>query len=68
MAERNAYNILVGNPERKRLLGKSRRRWEDNIIIDLRGSVWEGVDWMHLTQDKEQWRAPLNTVMNHRFS
>jgi hypothetical protein len=49
MAEmRNAYNILVGKPEGKRLLERRRHRWEDNIRMDLREIGWEGVDWMHL--------------------
>jgi hypothetical protein len=45
---RNAYKIVVGKPERKRSLGKPRRRWEDNIRMDLREIGWEGVDWIHL--------------------
>jgi hypothetical protein len=45
---RNAYKILVGKPEGKKALGRPRRRWEDNIRMDLRGIGWEGVDWMHL--------------------
>jgi hypothetical protein len=60
----NAYNILVGKPERKRQLGRRRCRWDDNIRIDLRGIVWEGVDWIHLAQDRDHWRADVNTVMN----
>jgi len=45
---RNAYKILVGKPEGKRPLGRPRRRWEDNIRMDLREIEWQGVDWMHL--------------------
>jgi hypothetical protein len=52
---RNAYKILVGNPEGKRPLGKSRRRWRDNIRMDLREMGWENVGWMHLAQDEGQW-------------
>jgi hypothetical protein len=43
-----------------------RRRWEDNIKMDLRETGWEGVDWIHLAQDMDQWRAVVNTVMNSR--
>jgi hypothetical protein len=53
--------------ERNRQLGKARRRWEDNVRIDLR-EIWrEGVDWMHLAQDRDQWPAPVNTVTNFWF-
>jgi hypothetical protein len=45
---RNAYKILVGYPEGKRLLGRSSRRWEDNIIMNLREIEWESMDWIHL--------------------
>jgi hypothetical protein len=55
---------LVGNPERKRQLGRPRCRWEDNIRMDLKKIGWEGVDWMHLAQDWDQWRAVMNTVTN----
>jgi hypothetical protein len=59
------YNkILIGKPERKRPVRRSRRIWEDNIRMDLRKIGWEGVDWMHLAQDGEQWRALVNTVMD----
>jgi hypothetical protein len=61
---RNVRNILVGKPEGKRLLGRPRHRWENNIRIDLREIGWEGVDWMHLTRNRGQWRAVVNTVMN----
>jgi hypothetical protein len=61
---RNAYKILVGIPEGKRSLGRPRRRWEDNIRMDLMEIRWERVDWMHLVQDMDRWRAVVNTVMN----
>jgi hypothetical protein len=65
-AVRGAY-ILVGRPEGRRLLGRPRRRWEDNIKMDLR-EIWFGdVDWIHLVQDRDRWRAPVNTVMNLRI-
>jgi hypothetical protein len=64
--KRNAYRILVGKPEGKRPLGRSRRRWEDNIIIDLREIGRGGMDWIDLDQDRDQWRALVNTVMNLR--
>jgi hypothetical protein len=51
---RNAYNILFGKPEGKRPLGRPRRRRKANIRMDLRETGWEGVDWMHLAQDRDQ--------------
>jgi len=61
---RNAYRILVRRPEGKRSLGGPRRRWEDNIRMDLRDIGWDCVDWKHLAQDRDQRRAVVNTVMN----
>jgi hypothetical protein len=63
---RNAYNILVGRPRGKRPLGRPRRRWEDNIRMGLREIGWGGAGWMHLRQDRDQWWAVVNTVMNLR--
>jgi transcription termination factor 2 len=63
---RNAYRIFVGKPEGKRPLGRPRRRWVDNIKIDLREIGWDGVNWIDLAQDRDQWRALVNTVMNLR--
>jgi hypothetical protein len=63
---RSACRILVGKPEGKRPLGRPRRRWEDNIKMDLREIGWGGVDWIDLVQDRDQWRALVNTVMNLR--
>jgi hypothetical protein len=63
---KNAYNILVEKPEGKRPLGRHRRRWEYNIKIYLGKIRWEGVDWIHLAQDRDQWRAVVNTVINTR--
>jgi hypothetical protein len=53
-------------PERKRALGRPRRRWEDGIIMDLRETGWGSVDWIQLAQDRDRWRALVNTVMNLR--
>jgi hypothetical protein len=66
--KRNAYRVLVGNPEGKRSLGRPRRRWEDNIRMDLIEEVWGGMDWIDLAQDRDQWRALVNTVMNFRVT
>jgi hypothetical protein len=63
---RNAYRILVGKPEKKRPLGRPRRRWVYNIKIDLREIGWGGMHWIDLVQDRNQWRALVNTVMNLR--
>jgi hypothetical protein len=62
----NAYRILVGKPEGKRPLGSIRRMWENNIKIDLRETGWDDMDWISLAQDRDQWRALMNTVMNLR--
>jgi hypothetical protein len=65
--KRNAYRLLVGKPEGKRPLGRLRRRWVDNIRMDLEEIGWFGVDWIGLTQDRDQWRALVNAVTNLRF-
>jgi len=60
---RGVHKVLVGKPEGKRSLGRPRRRWEDNIKMDL----WEvggSGDWMELAQDRDRWQALVNTVMN----
>jgi hypothetical protein len=61
---RNAYSILVGKSEGKRPLGRSKRRWENNIRMDLSEIGWKGVDWIHLTLGRDQWLAVVNTVTN----
>jgi hypothetical protein len=65
--KRNAYRILVGKPAGKRPLGRPRRRWEDNIRMDLRDRMgWYGMDWIDMAQDRDPWRALVNTVMKLR--
>jgi hypothetical protein len=64
---RGAYNILVGRAEVRRLLGRPRSRWEDNIKMDLRDIGFGDADWIHLAQDRDRCRALVNTVMNLRF-
>jgi hypothetical protein len=63
---RSAYNILVGKPEGSRPLRRPRRRWKDNIKMDLREIGFGDVDWIRLAQDRDRWRALVNTVMNLR--
>jgi hypothetical protein len=64
--KRNSYMILVGKPERNKLLREARHRWVDNIKMDIREIGWDGVDWIYLAQDRDQWRALVNTVMKLR--
>jgi hypothetical protein len=64
--KRIEYRILMGNPEGKRPLGRPRRRWVDNIKIDLREIGCDGMDWIDLAQNRDQWRALVNAVMNLR--
>ncbi|KAJ4438918.1 hypothetical protein ANN_14872 [Periplaneta americana] len=63
---RNAYRVLVGRPEGKRLLGRPRRMWADNIKMDLREVGYDGRDWINLAQDRDQWRAYARAAMNLR--
>jgi hypothetical protein len=65
-AKRNACMILVVKPQGKRPLRRPRLRWEDNIKMDLREIRWSAMDWIDLAQDRDQWRALVNTVMNFR--
>jgi hypothetical protein len=60
----NAYRIVVGNAEGKRPLGRLRRRWVDNIKVDLKEIGWGGMDWINVAQDRNQRSGPVNTVMN----
>jgi hypothetical protein len=64
--KRNAYRILVGKPEGERPLGRPKRRWEDNIRMDLREIGWGGMDWIDLAQDTDQLMPLMNTVINLR--
>jgi hypothetical protein len=64
--KRNAYRILMGKPEERRPLGRPRRRWVDNIKMDLREIEWNGMDWIDLAQDRDQWWVLVNAVMNFR--
>jgi len=67
---RGVYNVLVGKPEGKRQLRRPRRRWEDNIKMDLQEVGSEGMDWIHwinVAQDRDRWQAVVNAVMNMWF-
>jgi hypothetical protein len=64
--KRNVYSLLVGKPEGKRPLGRPRRRWMDNIKMDVLGIGLNVVDWIGLPQDRHRWRALVNSVMNLR--
>jgi hypothetical protein len=63
---RGAYGVLVWRPDGKRPFKRPRRRWEDNIKIDLQEVGWGGMDWIGLTQDRDRWWALANTVTNLR--
>jgi hypothetical protein len=65
--KRNAYRLLVGKPERRRPLGRPRRRLVDNIRMDLVEVGWGDVDWIGLAQDRDRCRALVNSVLNFRF-
>jgi hypothetical protein len=65
--ERNVYRVLMGKPEGERPLERPRRRWEDGIRMDLRETGWGSVDCIHLAQDRDRWRALVDTVMNLRI-
>jgi hypothetical protein len=64
---RGVYRVLVGRPEVKRPLGKPRSRWENNVKIDLRETGIDEANWIQLAQDRVQWWAFVNTVMNLRI-
>jgi hypothetical protein len=64
--KRNTYRLLVGKPDRKRPLGRPRRKWVDNIRMDLGEVRWHDVDWINLAQDRNRWRALVNSELNLR--
>jgi hypothetical protein len=66
--KKNTYRIMVGKPEGKKPLGRRRRRWVDNIKMDLREILWDGVNWTDLAQDRDQWRYLVNTAMSLRVA
>ena len=61
--KRNGYRVLVEKPERTRPLRRPRRRWEDNIEVNLKENAWERVDWIHVLQDRDVLRAFVNVVL-----
>ena len=61
---RGVHRVLVGKPEGKRPFGRPRRRWEDNIKMDLQEEGYGGMDWIELAQNRDRWRALVNVVMN----
>jgi hypothetical protein len=65
--KRNAYRLLVGEPEARRPLGRPRRRWVDNSKVDLIELGWGDVDWIGLAQDRDRWSALVNSVLNLRI-
>jgi hypothetical protein len=64
--KRNDYRLLVGKPEGRRPLGRPRHRWVDNIMMDLGEVRWGDVDWIGLAQNRNRWRALVNSVLNLR--
>ena len=61
---RGVYRVLVGKPEGKRLRGRPRYRWEDNIKMDIQEVGWGRMGWIDLVQDRDRWQALVNAVMN----
>jgi hypothetical protein len=64
--KRDAYMILLGKPEGRRPIGRCSSRWDDNTKIDVREIGWGGTNWIYLAQNRDQWKALVNTVMNFR--
>ena len=64
---KGVYRVLVGKPEGKRPMGRHRRRWEDNIKVDLQEAGCGGMDWIELVQDRDRWQALVTEVMNLRI-
>ena len=65
--EEGVYIVLVGKPEGKRPLGRPRRRWEENIKMDLREVICRSTDWIELAEDRDRWRALVNAVMTEYY-
>jgi hypothetical protein len=63
-AKRNAFTIFMGNLEGKRPLGRKRCKWVNNIKVNLREIEWCGINWIDVAQDRDKWKALVNTVMN----
>jgi hypothetical protein len=61
---KSAYKIFIGKSEEKRPLGRPKRKWKDKIKIGIKEIVFDSVDWIHLAQDKDQWRTLMDTVVN----
>jgi hypothetical protein len=66
-AMKSAYRVLGRKPEARRPLERPRHRWENSITTDLREDRWGGMDWIDLAQDRDRWRALVNSVMNVRI-
>jgi hypothetical protein len=64
--KKGIYRVLVGKPEGKRPLGRTRHKWEDNIMMDIQEVGCGGMDWIELAQDRDRWRALVNVVINLR--
>jgi hypothetical protein len=62
--KRSAYRILAGNPKGNRPLGRPRRKWVGNVEMDLRETVWDGMDWIYLAENRDQWHSLVSMAMN----
>jgi hypothetical protein len=64
--ERNTYGVLMGAPEEREPLGRPRHRWKNGIKMNIRAIDWGNMDWIHLVQDRNQWRTLMNMVISFR--